>query len=156
MERITRWLAAFGNLGVIAGLVFLAIEIHQNTDIARATAYRENVQDIAAWRTLLITDSVAARSYDLYMSKGWQALDGAERGRVRALVNNIMGSYENAYFARRYGVIGDEEWDRLRYGACLHYLTARENGLSLPFTTPRFREYLAASCHTADSSATRP
>lgn len=58
-HSVTRWLAAFGNVGVIAGLVFPGIEIHQNTDIARVTAYRENVQDIAAWRTLLVTDSAA-------------------------------------------------------------------------------------------------
>ena len=29
----------FANLGVIGGLIFLAVEIRQNSDIARASAY---------------------------------------------------------------------------------------------------------------------
>jgi hypothetical protein len=153
MDRLNRWLTAFGNLGVIAGLLFLGIEIHQNTDIARATAYRENVQDIAAWRTLLITDSAAAHGYLLYTDRGWNALDAADRGRISAMINNIMGSYENAFFARRYGVIGDEEWERLQYGACLHYLLARKNRVPLQYTTPRFRAYLQARCHPEGSTA---
>ena len=152
MDRWTGWLTAFGNLGVIAGLVFLGIQTRQNTDIARATAYRENVQDIAAWRTLLITDSAAANSYYRYEDHGWQALDAADRGRVSAMVNNIMGSYENAFFAKRYGVIGPEEWERLRFGACVHYLLARKNGLHLPYTTPQFRKYLEANCHEGSAA----
>ena len=44
--KINHWLTLAANLGVIAGLVFLAIEIRQNTNIAKAEAYRQNIQDI--------------------------------------------------------------------------------------------------------------
>ncbi|MGB5103383.1 MAG: hypothetical protein WBO04_08690 [Steroidobacteraceae bacterium] len=52
----------------------------------------------------------------------------------------------NAYFANRYGIIGDEEWLRFQAGACIHYQTAIANKLSLRFTTPGSRRYLGDGC----------
>lgn len=62
------------------------------------------------------------------------------------LVNDVMGIYENAYFANRYGIIGDEEWLRFQAGACIHYQTAVANKLSLRFTTPGSRRYPGDGC----------
>ncbi len=48
MDRTNQWLSLVANVGVIASLLFLGYEIRQNTNIAKASAYRENIQDIAA------------------------------------------------------------------------------------------------------------
>lgn len=146
MNKANQWLALVANLGVIASLVFLGLEIRQNTNIAKASAYRENVQDIAAWRELIIADPELARLYDTYGREGIGAVSDVDGGRIAALVNNVMGAYENAYFARRYGIIGDEEWQRFQSGACIHYQAAVANKLSLRFTTTGFRQYLDATC----------
>lgn len=146
MDRTNHWLTLIANIGVIAGLFFLGYEIRQNTNIAKASAYRENIQDIAAWRELTITDPELSRLYGIYMEQGHAALDGVARGRISGLINNIMGSYENAFFARSYGIIGDEEWVRFESGACLHFLVAQENQLRLRFMTPRFRQHLEDTC----------
>lgn len=146
MERTNQWLTLAANLGVIAGLIFLAIELRQNTNIARASAYRENIQDIAAWRELTISDPELARIFGTYMHDGIGALDDEDRGRMTALVNNVMGIYENAYFGRRYGIIGDEEWLRFESGACGHYETAQRNKLNLRYMTQGFRQFLDETC----------
>ncbi len=146
VDKTNQWLTFVANLGVIAGLVFLGYEIRQNTNIAKASAYRENVQDIAAWRELFISDAEVAQLYATYSSAGLEALGDTDRSRIVAMVNNVMGVYENAYFARRYGIIGDEEWMRFQAGACIHYQKAVENELSLRFTTPGFRKFLDESC----------
>jgi hypothetical protein len=151
MDRTNQWLTLVANVGVIAGLLFLGYEIRQNTNIAKASAYRENIQDIAAWRELTITDPELARLYGLYMDKGRAALKDGEHGRVSGLVNNIMGVYENAFFARGYGIIGDEEWLRFQSGACLHFLIARKNQSTLRFVTPRFRKHLEDTCEKAEA-----
>ncbi|MCH6550073.1 MAG: hypothetical protein IH812_09640 [Proteobacteria bacterium] len=150
MDRENQWLTLIANLGVIAGLVFLGFEIRQNTNIAMADAYRENVQDIAEWRELTITNPDLSRLYRTYLRQGMQAVDEAERGRIDELIYNVMGSYENAFFARNYGIIGDEEWSRFQFGACIHYTTARENQLSLPFITAKFRKFLNEVCKSDD------
>jgi hypothetical protein len=146
VERTNQWLTLAANLGVIAGLFFLAIEIRQNTNIAKASAYRDNIQDIAAWRELTISDSELSRLFGTYLNDGIEALEGDERGRISGLINNVMGIYENAYFGRSYGIIGDEEWLRFESGACGHYLTALRNNLSLRYLTQGFREFLDETC----------
>jgi hypothetical protein len=158
VNKANQWLTLVANLGVIAGLAFLGFEIRQNTNIAKASAYRENVQDIAAWRELFITNPEVARLYRIYSDEGIDALDDTEQDRVAGLVNNVMGTYENAYFARRYEIIGDEEWLRFQSGACVHYRTAVENKLSLRFTTPGFRRYLEETCksNVVESGPTKP
>lgn len=146
VDKMNQWLTLVANLGVIAGLVFLGYEVRQNTNIAMASAYRDNIQDIAAWRELFISDAEVARLYATYSSEGLRALGDTDQGRITAMVNNVMGVYENAYFARRYGIIGDEEWMRFQAGACIHYQLAVKNELSLRFTTPGFRRHLDETC----------
>lgn len=146
MEKLNQWLTLIANFGVIAGLAFLAYEIRQNTSIAKASAYRDNVQDIAAWRELTITNPEVASLFGSYLRGDIGELDDGQRGRVTGLINNVMGVYENAYFARSYGIVGDEEWARFEYGACLHYGLATANGLSLRYITPSFRDFLDAAC----------
>ena len=41
MDKLSKWLNLFASLGVIAGLVFLAIEINQNTQATIAAASQE-------------------------------------------------------------------------------------------------------------------
>jgi len=149
VNKANQWLALVANLGVIASLVFLGFEVRQNTNIARASAYRENIQDIAEWRALFIADPELARLYGIYSREGFEALDVTGRSRVSALVFNVMGVYENAYFARGYGIVGDEEWLRFQAGACIHYRAAVENDIELRFTTPGFRKYLEETCKAA-------
>ena len=36
MEKLNHWLTLLANIGVIAGIIFLAVEINQNTDMMRA------------------------------------------------------------------------------------------------------------------------
>ena len=43
-DSLDRWLTWLANIGVIAGIVFLAIEIRQNTDMVRAQT-RDNITD---------------------------------------------------------------------------------------------------------------
>jgi len=152
VDKMNQWLTLVANLGVIAGLVFLGYEVRQNTNIAMASAYRDNIQDIAEWRELFISDAEVARLYATYSSEGLRALGDTDQGRIIAMVNNVMGVYENAYFARRYGIIGDEEWLRFQAGACIHYQKAVENKLSLRFTTPGFRGFLDENCKSQPAS----
>lgn len=146
VNKAIQWVTLVANLGVIASLLFLGFEIRQNTNIAKASAYRENIQDIAEWRELLIADPEVARLFEIYSAEGLEALDETGQARIAAMINNVLGVYENAYFARRYGIVGEEEWLRFQSGACIHYQKAIENKLSLRFTTPGFRRYLGETC----------
>lgn len=152
-DRVNQWLTLAANLGVIAGLLILAYEIQQNTSIARASAYRDHVQDIAAWREMTIVNPDVSRIYGVYVRQGLDALEVGDQGRASGMINNIMGSYENAWFAWRYDVLDDEQWQRFRTGACIHFKLAHEQGLNLRFITDPYREYLTQHCDDQDRAS---
>ena len=47
LEALNKWLALSANLGVIAGIAFLAIEISQNTTAIRAEIYQTRSYEVA-------------------------------------------------------------------------------------------------------------
>ena len=139
-------IGTLANIGVLAGIIFLGIEFQQNTNIARASAYRENVQDIAEWRSLIASDPDLSRIVDMYTGGAFSDLDPSEINRLSYLINNLFGSYENAFYATKFGIIGESEWQRFEIGACLHFGWVTEYGMSTRFITEEFRAYLRASC----------
>ena len=136
------------NLGVLAGLVFLGIEIRQNTSIARANAYQENVRSLVAWRQGIAESEDLARSLDYYSDGRLDDLeDPMDRLRMGLLINNVFDIYQNAFYSRRYGIIGDAEWARFRDGACQHFdLTRRRQNR---FMTDEFRSFLEQDCQNS-------
>ena len=49
MERINQWLTLVANLAVIAGILFLAYEIEQNTDAVRSATYAAYADTLKSW-----------------------------------------------------------------------------------------------------------
>lgn len=49
MEKINQWLALVANVGVIAGIVFLAYEIQLNTDAVRSANYAAYNEVASSW-----------------------------------------------------------------------------------------------------------
>ena len=149
LDDLNKWLTLTANVGVLAGIVFLAVELQQNTNISRANGYRENIQGISDWRSDVLTDPQLSEIFQKYYVTGdISSLEGTELTQLNLLTLNIMGSYENAYFARDYGVIGDEEWARFENGICSHFNSVNQLELTIPLTfiTDQFREYLESVC----------
>ena len=55
-DQLNRWLSLAANLGVIAGIVFLVVELRQNTDMMRAQSRTEMSQDTVNMLTLNVSD----------------------------------------------------------------------------------------------------
>ena len=43
MDSVNKWLMLVANIGVIAGIVFLAVEVSQNTKVAQSSARQESL-----------------------------------------------------------------------------------------------------------------
>ena len=146
LSNVNEWLTLTANIGVLAGIIFLAVEIQQNTALSRASAYRDTIQEISDWRENLMADPSLRNCFSQYQQNGYDSIDNTECGGVFYLINNIIGTYETAFFDRQYGFIGEAEWSRLSSSACRHYLTAKEHGPNLNFITDDFREFLETNC----------
>ena len=98
-----------GSIGVIGSLVYLAMQIRQNTRSVRSSAYQAAVAstvDVAARfassNTLSETFSKGFRDYE--------TLNGAERYRFGAYAYGMFRSYENIFYQHAQGAIEENLW----------------------------------------------
>jgi hypothetical protein len=98
------WKELLAAAGVILSLLFVGLELRQNTAAVRATA----LNDLATGtRELLLTVSADGELSDLY--RRWieddSAFTATEKARIRLLLAAMLRGAENAYLQARIGVV---------------------------------------------------
>jgi len=98
-------MTVLANIGVIAGIVFLAVEIRENSTQARIAATQEGVSQRMELRELIASDDVLA---DLYVRglKDYEHLSEIEQERFNLLMQSFMTKLSVAISARNVGLIG--------------------------------------------------
>jgi hypothetical protein len=101
-----------GAFGVIASLVYLAVQIRQNTqqishsiEAARVASLERNIQSANRMRELLIVDRGLAELFIGGM-RDFDALEGPDRLRFEFLLRNIFAEFQGAYI--RHLSVGDD------------------------------------------------
>jgi len=101
-----------GGIAVVASLIYLAIQIRQNTqqiahsiETSRLSAFERNIESANRVRELLIRDSDLARLF-LRGSEEYDDLDSSEKFRFGLVMSNIMTAFQGAYL-RHISVGGD-------------------------------------------------
>ena len=94
-ESLNRWLTLAANLGVIAGIVFLAIELRQNNDLLAADARFNRLQlSWNGWQSLAehgdLTDLIVA-------TRNGEILEESAQVRVDAVSMRILITMEWSY-----------------------------------------------------------
>jgi hypothetical protein len=97
-------------IATVATLVYLAIQIRQNTQSMRAAAFQASTT-----RASDLTKSLA-QDKDLFRifaagSREPNELDEADRGRYLMLLNTFARQYEDLFFQYRSGALDSESWD---------------------------------------------
>lgn len=107
-ESVQSWVTLLTNLGVLAGLLLLVVEINQNSNqLALQLKFEANQKLFDANRDLLVPEmaSVYAKSItapeDLIFSEGIMA---------GSLVLNWLNAWEDRYWIYQAGLISDREW----------------------------------------------
>ncbi len=108
-----------GAVAVVLSLVYLAIQIRQNTAQMERT---ERASTGAAYQELISSMQAqlqpAAQQADLseIIRRGLEdsmALDEAELFRFNWLMGGQINCYENAYYQYQHGVVSEERWQRM-------------------------------------------
>ena len=135
-------------IAVVVTLVFLVFGIRENTEIMRAAAYDRNMASLNEWRRGVTQDEQLTRLYGKFVEEDLVGLTTDEQWRLRLVINQLLGIYENSYFARQYGTLGPSEWSRFETQICT--LRARMPAdmwdAVKPLLTDEFNEYAAALC----------
>jgi hypothetical protein len=95
-----------GVLGVVASLVFVGLEIRQNTAVARGQTRQELEAMNQAWITLVTADP----EYSDLWYRAWvtgQEIAPGEEYRASMMMTQFMRRLENIYFQYQEGLVDD-------------------------------------------------
>ncbi|MFC1777152.1 hypothetical protein ACFL3I_07405 [Pseudomonadota bacterium] len=111
---IQEW-AAFaeiiGAVAVVASLIYLAVQIRQNTEAQRTENYARALERLAAFQSMLSTDS----EISIIFSKGladYSNLATQEKLRFNWVMYEAFGAFEFMFHAARKESIDEEIWSR--------------------------------------------
>lgn len=117
-----------GATGVVVSLIYLAIQVRQNTRVARAATRQAIAGDFQALATDLVTGDDAARIFYAHVSG--DSVKPHERVRLQARAYRDFHFWDNAHYQYQQGMLSSDEWHGIR-----------ENLKQLVLYVPAYREY---------------
>jgi hypothetical protein len=116
-------LEALGNLGdfigglaVIATLLYLAVQVRQNTQMLRANALATGSEARLSFNHLLGTNPAAARVYQLGL-EDFSSLTEDEQRQFLHLIRAGFGSYQHVFQQYEGGLVDEAVWHQDRRAA---------------------------------------
>jgi hypothetical protein len=109
IEKLNPWLTLLANIGVIAGIVFLAFEIRQNTtatELDAASNYEAALREYELFVagnpdfTEIIVKSIAGKP-----------LTEIEQFRVHMFFRGALRNWQTAYFQYQLGALDEPIWE---------------------------------------------
>ena len=127
-NRLRLWFDLTAQLAVIAGIVFLAMEIRQNTRAVIAASGTALTDQSIDFFSAGLDNQVVARA--LYKQDASEPLDPFEASQLERLQYLNFRVFENAFLQYRRGYYEDTEWDRYRQ-IILRNLTSNESAMAM-------------------------
>lgn len=109
LDRYGGWLALAANLGVVAGLVLLAVELRQNTQVVRAQAVTNLMTGLMSAETAFMGEDTAA-AYVVALDSP-ETLTGEEIVKVWAVLNVTMMAVQQTHSMYALGLATEESWN---------------------------------------------
>jgi len=107
-------------IAVVISLIYLAIQIRQNTRSAWETAWHSGLRELQQFRSLIAQDPEVARVYREGL-RDLKSLSDDDRWRFGALMQSIYSVFETAFRTRTEGLFQDQldsiVWTASRPGA---------------------------------------
>ena len=146
IDKLNQWLTLLANIGVLAGIVFLALELQQNSQLMQA-----QTRDSITEKSLFFNDSLYgdANAFDVWESNtlesDFSAPIAAEKLRFLFMVNSNFRLWENEWYQYQNGLFEQSEFEpRLTFWSTLLSLPAYRAIWELTKNTfaPNFRQQI--------------
>ena len=145
-DKLNRWMTLITNFGVIAGLVFLAVEIRQNTASldesrkqARLQSFQIYLQNLDESQRALANSPYMAEIFVKYERDGAAALSNVEMQRFRWQSSTGMQRLDTLHYLNEIGYGDPERYEAvMRTTGCEHAKRWKEIGIWPD--RPSFRE----------------
>ena len=98
-----------GSVGVLVSLIYLAVQIRRNTDMARTSTYQSVVSDFG---TLTNTVAASPELAELLVrgQEDFASLTAGEKARISQLFFGCFHYFENMYYQHKNGYLDDDVW----------------------------------------------
>jgi hypothetical protein len=139
-------------VAVLVTLVFLILEVRENTAAIRTESFGESINKLNEWRLNLAGNRELAQMFADFNDGAVMELDRAERQQFGLVMTSLWSIYETAYFAQSYGTLGESEWSRFERVLCSQYESAVAFKKGLWDTevqmilSPEFRLFVEEQC----------
>ena len=137
-----------GFLGVIGSLVFVGLEIRQNTLASRAAAIQEST-NVARQQVQMYALDPEANRIEMIGREDLSQLNPEEAARFRWMMVSFFWGMQGLHRQWDLGMLPDEEWQSWNSVICLNLANpgTREVWEGFSFYTPGFRA-VVESCDT--------
>ena len=109
MDRLNNWLTLIANVSVVAGIVFLAFEISQNSDAVRSNTAQAMAAEQAEFNRAFMNPDfaqiLAQRGED-----GFDSLSAAQKIQLYGFENSWLDLQQNLYYQYREGNLDPGIW----------------------------------------------
>ena len=149
MGKFNQWLAIIGNLGVIAGIFFLAYEIQANTNAVRSATYVAFSESSFSWADSQIENAALVAKIESYTSL--DEMTPEERVFWRGLMFKSFTIMESNYLHHRAGTMDDDLFEAKMVASVSILLDNpiwRESFTETPLL-PEFRDYMETRIRAA-------
>ena len=97
-----------GAIGVILSLVYLSVQIRQNTRSARASTFQSIASDAAHFNALVVSDAGFTRLF--IAAAGGDRVPDDDYFRFHRFVGTFFRFHDNLYFQLLQGMIKEDQW----------------------------------------------
>lgn len=117
LDKVNRWLTLVANFAILAGLVFVALEIQQNTNAIRSTAVQE-ATNIAREHPLMYAQNPEVNR--LAMAE-YSSLSEEDQRRRFWLDVSFWHAMQGLYRQNELGTLPEQEWEVWVRIICANY-----------------------------------
>jgi hypothetical protein len=100
-----------GGLAVIISIIYLAVQVRQNTRAIHSSRYQDATDSVAAFYSLIAQDADVAALFNSGLRDAG-SLDETDSRRFAALLNSVFSHFENLHFQNEQGTIDAQLWQR--------------------------------------------
>ena len=108
ISALNEWLSLLANIGVIAGIVFLGLEISQNSRMMEAQTRAQISQSITG---LIESDRNPDVVEALLKLRDGEELNGKDSYFLESRARLFLRSWENTYYQYENGLLSEEDFD---------------------------------------------
>lgn len=116
MSKLNEWLTLLTNIAVVAGIIFLAVEIQQNSELLQYQIRETQAVSIQSTTTLdqdfllvVGSDPVTAKMWSTYL-RAPETLAEDQLIQGSYLMASLMRRLESIYLQKRLGSLSEEAW----------------------------------------------